>query len=225
LLHLSDIHIRTGEERVLSRASKIKDACHATAPNASCCVVVFSGDIAYSGLSTQYEAAHVFLSDLRDKLLELPSITAIEFVAVPGNHDCDFLHEPDIRQYLLKDIQKLYESGLSPSSDRVKVILDVQQNFFAFEAKLTNGKEISHDQRLSYGRLVRFGNYSLKFQCYNTSFLSRQHELQSKLFLPPEARGRTKHSFGLHSLVHTESLKRSRMQLDIIIWLRYMIEF
>ena len=187
LLHLSDIHIRTGEESILSRTSRIKDACHATAPNASCCVVVLSGDIAYSGLSAQYEAAYVFLSDLRDKLLELPSITAVEFVAVPGNHDCDFLHESDIRQYLLKDIQELYESGLSPASDRVKVILDVQKNFFAFEAKLTNGKEISHDQRLSYGRLVRFGNYSIKFQCYNTAWLSRKHELQAKLFLPPEA--------------------------------------
>jgi hypothetical protein len=187
LLHLSDVHIRTGGESVLSRTGKIKDACHATAPNASCCVVVFSGDIAYSGLSAQYEAAYSFLSDLRDKLLELPSITAVEFVAVPGNHDCDFSHESDIRQYLLKDIQELYESGLSPASDRVKVILDVQQNFFAFEAKLTSGKEISHDQRLSYGRLVRFGNYSLKFQCYNTAWLSRERELQSKLFVLPEA--------------------------------------
>src|ERR1700733_5653612 len=186
LVHLSDIHIRTGAESILSRARKIKDACHATSPYASCCIAVFSGDIAYSGLPAQYEAAYVFLKELRDSLLELPSITAVEFVAVPGNHDCDFLHESDIRQYLLGNLQGLYESGLSPASDRVKVILDVQQNFFAFEAKLTNGKEISPDQRLSYGRLVKFGNYSLKFQCYNTAWLSRKHELQSKLFLPPE---------------------------------------
>ena len=187
LVHLSDVHIKTGGESTLSRARDIKDACHATAPSASYCVVVFSGDIAYSGLPTQYEAAYVFLTGLRDNLLELPSIKAVEFVAVPGNHDCDFLHESDIRQYLLNDLHGLYESGLSPASDRVKVILDVQQNFFAFEAKLRNGKEISPDQRLSYGRLVRFENYSLKFQCYNTAWLSRKHELQSKLFLPLEA--------------------------------------
>jgi Calcineurin-like phosphoesterase len=187
LIHLSDIHVKTGREGVLSRAAKIKDACHAVAPNASACVIVVSGDIAHSGLQEQYDAAYSFLTQLRDDLLALPSVESVEFVAVPGNHDCDFNNESDIRQYLLKDVEGLYESNVQPGSDRTKAILEVQQNFFAFEARLTNGKEVSLDQRLSYGRLVRFGNYSIKFQCYNTAWLSRKHELQSKLFLPPDA--------------------------------------
>ncbi len=187
LLHLSDIHIKTGHEVALSRARKIKEACHAVAPNAQNSVIVLSGDIAYSGLATQYEPAYAFLEELRGQLLGLPSIERVEFVAVPGNHDCDFTSESDIRQYLLQDVQTLYESGLNPSSDRVKVILEVQKNFFAFEARLTRGKEIGFDQRLSYVRIVKFGNVSIKFQCYNTAWLSRKNELQGKLFLPNDA--------------------------------------
>jgi hypothetical protein len=187
LLHLSDIHIRTGQEVVLSRAEKIKDACHAAAPGARGCVIVISGDIAFSGMSIQYDAAYVFFSELRSRLLRLPSMQFVEFIAVPGNHDCDFTSESDIRQYLLEDIQSLYESDLKLGSDRVRVTLEVQKNFFAFEAKLTNGKEINFDQRLNYARIVQFGNYSIKFQCYNTAWLSRKNEIQGKLFLPDDA--------------------------------------
>jgi len=88
---------------------------------------------------------------------------------------------------MLKDVQGLYESGITPGSDRAKAILDVQKNFFSFEGRLTGGKEVTLDQRLNYARLVRFGNYTIRFQCYNTAWLSRKHELQAKLFLPNEA--------------------------------------
>jgi hypothetical protein len=187
LLQLSDIHIKTGQEPILSRADKIKDACHAAAPNATGFAIVLSGDVAFSGLAEQYDIAFAFLTELGKKLLTLPPVEAVEFIAVPGNHDCDFATESDIRQYLLQDIQALYESGIHQSSDRAKAILEVQKNFFTFEGKLAKGKEIGVDQRLNYARIVQFGNYSIRFQCYNTAWLSRKKELQSKLFLPDDA--------------------------------------
>jgi 3',5'-cyclic AMP phosphodiesterase CpdA len=187
LLHLSDLHIRSDHDAILSRASQIKAACHGIAPNATACVIVLSGDIAYSGLASQYELAYQFLSEIGAKLNELPSIKSVEFIAVPGNHDCDFSNESDIRQYLLKDVQALYESAIDPSSDRAKAILEVQKAFFAFEARLNRGKEISVDQRLSYGRIVAIDNFLIAFQCYNTAWLSRIHDQQAMLFLPDDA--------------------------------------
>jgi hypothetical protein len=56
-----------------------------------------------------------------------------------------------------------------------------------FEAKLVSGKEVSPDQRLNYGRVVRFGNYTIAFHCYNTAWLSRKEEQQAKLYFPAEA--------------------------------------
>jgi 3',5'-cyclic AMP phosphodiesterase CpdA len=187
LLHLSDIHIDSGKLPVLSRASSIASALHEVAPHASACVVIISGDVAYSGQVAQYDAALKFLDDLRNSLLAYPAIKTVEFVAVPGNHDCNFTGQSDIREFLLRDTDALYESDVQPGSDRVKAILGVQNNFFAFHASLTRSKELPFEERLSFGRLVTLGNYKIKFHCYNTAWLSRQHELQGKLFFPLQA--------------------------------------
>jgi predicted MPP superfamily phosphohydrolase len=184
LLQLSDIHIKTNSDVVLSRAAKIKDACHAAAPNAAGCVIILSGDIAYSGLKTEYEDAYRFLVELKEQLLGLPAMSTVVFIAVPGNHDCNFEKESDVRQFLLSDLEKLIEMGVTPDSDLVKTILAVQQNFFSFEARLTDGRQVGAAERLSFARLVEFGDFKMRFQCYNTAWLSRQKDLQSQLYLP-----------------------------------------
>src|SRR5437899_328004 len=184
VLHLSDIHINSSRSPVLSRASSIASALHEVAPHASACIVIISGDVAYSGQAAQYDAALKFLDDLRNSLLAYPAIKTVEFVAVPGNHDCDFTSESDVREFLLRDMDALYESDVQPGSDRVKAILGVQNNFFAFHASLTRSKELPFEERLSFGRLATLDNYKIKFQCYNTAWLSRKHELQGKLFFP-----------------------------------------
>src|SRR5579864_9701142 len=157
LVHLSDIHLSNEQVSALSRSEEITHACHGAAPNAAGCVMVLSGDIAFSGQTSQYDMAYSLLTGLRERLMKLPSISDVSIIAVPGNHDCNFTAESDIRHYLLKDIQALCDSDITPNSDRVKAILDVQANFFAFEARLTNGKEVSLDQRLNYGRIAKFG--------------------------------------------------------------------
>jgi hypothetical protein len=75
-------------------------------------------------------------------MLELPSIAAIEFVAAPGNHDCDLLHESDTMQDLLGNVEGLCESGLlPPASGLVKVILAVQQFFSHLNRNLRMGRK------------------------------------------------------------------------------------
>jgi hypothetical protein len=187
LLQLGDIHIKTGTEAVLSRATSISRALHESAPHAAACVVVISGDVAFSGSRAQYEASLLFFADLRTQLLDLPSIKRVDFIAVPGNHDCDFTNESDIRSYLLKDVVKLYESDLKSDSDIVRTILQVQKDFFSFEATLADSKEISYRERLRYERLVQVGNFTISFSCFNTAWLSRKEEIQGKLFLPPDS--------------------------------------
>jgi hypothetical protein len=187
LLHLTDIHIKTGNEPVLKRVKEIKGALHQGAPNASACIVVISGDVAFSGFQTEYDAAFVFFEDLRTQIASLPSVKAVEFVVVPGNHDCDFRHESDVREYLLGDVEALYESGISPAGDKAQVLLGVQKAFFSFEARLTKSKEVAFADRLGWNRIFKYENYSILFQCFNTAWLSRKEEQQSKLFFPPEA--------------------------------------
>lgn len=187
LLQLSDIHIKDGEHPVLSRADAIKGAIQEAAPNAAGCLIVISGDVAYSGSQAQYDLAYGFLDSLRGNLLGLQPIKSVEFVAVPGNHDCDFENESDIRDFLLQDVAALYHSDIHPNSDRTQALVAVQKQFFAFEAKLTQSKELGVGERLSWSRLFKFDNYTILCNCFNTAWLSRKNELQSKLFLPSSA--------------------------------------
>jgi DNA repair exonuclease SbcCD nuclease subunit len=137
LLHLSDFHISSSADPVLSRAEAIKGAFHQAAPNAEGCIVVISGDVAFSGTQAQYDLAFAFFESLREHLLGLPPVEKVEFVVVPGNHDCDFENESDIREFLLRDVIALRDSEIHPSSDRVQALTAVQKHFFAFESRLT----------------------------------------------------------------------------------------
>jgi len=189
LLHLSDFHITSSADPILSRAEAIKGALHQTAPNAEGCIVVISGDVAFSGTQAQYDLAYAFFESLRDQLLGLPPVAKVEFVAVPGNHDCDFENESDIREFLLRDVTALRDSEIHPSSDRVQALTAVQKHFFAFESRLTQSKELGPGEKLSWAKLFKFGNYTVLCNCFNTAWLSRKKEQQSKLFFPMEAIG------------------------------------
>ena len=89
---------KSGRDPVLTRVREIKEAFHSTCPNATAAVILISGDIAFSGEQQQYESARLFVNELRDQLKSLPSVTeAVDFVVIPGNHDCDFRNESDTR--------------------------------------------------------------------------------------------------------------------------------
>jgi predicted phosphodiesterase len=187
ILHLSDIHIKSKYDLVLSRVDKIRNAFHSAAPNATACAILISGDITYSGKQAQYEAATFFFEQLKAELLKLPHLETVRLVSVPGNHDCDLDSESDVREFLLRDIKALYESGIELNSDKARTLLSVQDGFFQFEAAVGGYKELAVQTRIAWGRLLDFGNFHLKFQCFNTAWLSRRQELQSKLFMPPKA--------------------------------------
>src|SRR5690242_7501937 len=91
LLHLSDIHISTANDPVLSRVSFIGDALKNVESAPAAVVCVLAGDIAHAGTDQQYTLALQFVTSLTEKLERaVQPGTPIYFVAVAGNHDCDF---------------------------------------------------------------------------------------------------------------------------------------
>lgn len=91
LVHLSDIHIRSGEDAVLSRAKSIASAVRDREPDVRVCFIVISGDTAFSGVDEQYSAAIDFTVQVREELASyFRSGALVRFIVVPGNHDCDF---------------------------------------------------------------------------------------------------------------------------------------
>ena len=194
LVHLSDIHIVNEGDPITSRYSNIVDAVKNSEYSLDACVIVVTGDIAFSGSVEQYLIAIDFLDNVKrllsDSLSSAVGISTVpvHVVAVPGNHDCDFTEGGDLRDILIKSI--LNDNTKSKSPDLVRHCTAVQDPFFDFlEAVETLSKESSHQDyatRLGYEYHLLVGDSRVKFLCYNTAWLSQRHESQGQLFFPAD---------------------------------------
>ena len=182
IVHLSDIHIFDEEEKnpVLSRSDQIAAAVTSVAPISANWFVIISGDLASSGKSSEYVFVGRFLHQLNDQILARLQDASINFIFVPGNHDCDFSQQHNVRQILLQQIAE------DDFDDTVySTFLEAQTDFLSFEKLFFSRKE---DEIIS-SRVFRteefiLGKYSIKFQLLNTSLMSSPKEKQGKLLFP-----------------------------------------
>jgi hypothetical protein len=88
-LHLSDLHAREGEEALCAGiATNIVTSIGQLARSHDTILVVFSGDIAWSGKPQEYAACHQFFSVLAQ--MRSGAGTPPIVVTTPGNHDLNF---------------------------------------------------------------------------------------------------------------------------------------
>ena len=91
IVHLTDLHIRSSNDIVLTRAQTIAAAIKPRVVQADAIIVAVTGDLSFSGRESELLDASGFLDDLQSNLAA--EITANICVAIiPGNHDCDFCH-------------------------------------------------------------------------------------------------------------------------------------
>jgi predicted MPP superfamily phosphohydrolase len=97
ILHITDLH--TGQHRhddhypeMLRGFLADLEVCHSSSGPWD--VVLFTGDLAFSGKKQQFVQVDSFLNDLRKKLDGIGSGNAV-FLAVPGNHD--LVRPPEIK--------------------------------------------------------------------------------------------------------------------------------
>jgi len=198
LLHLSDIHLESEDDPVLQRAEKIVAAVRNIDYTIDQCVVVVSGDVAFSGQQEQLTEGWAFLMEVKDLLEsevgQSASDAPVQFVAVPGNHDCDFSKERRARQILIDSILESPEEAEDDSV--VEICTSPQDAFFEdFLAVLNSEDRRSHPsqygERLYYEYKfeVEQGDVSklLRFRCCNTAWLSRLKEEQGELYFPQDA--------------------------------------
>jgi hypothetical protein len=185
IVQISDIHFAGASDRTADRAHALKQAIVAKVPMADACFLVLTGDIANSGAPEEYDVASHFINDLRAGLIE-SGIGVVEVVAVPGNHDLNLRAETDTRQSVLESPEAYLNRGVNLDGLNFEAIIEVQDDFFRFEASISGQAPLKKSERLYYRRTYQVGNLSFLFHCFNTAWLSRQHEIQAKLFLPPQ---------------------------------------
>ncbi|NEO72007.1 HEAT repeat domain-containing protein [Moorena sp. SIO3H5] len=131
ILHLSDLHITTGEEATLWSNQLAQDLIQdLQIPNLD--ALILSGDIANYSTPEEYQAAQQFLDNLRQDF----SLDSKQIVLVPGNHDLNWKLAK--RGYQLLDLEdydgELKEGHYIKGEDviRVRDEAKYQQRFAHF---------------------------------------------------------------------------------------------
>ena len=123
LVHLSDLHLCKDNEVLLQYTSQIVNIIRNEVSGSQKLFFLISGDIAFSGSIEEYELALSFFSEIQEQLQAFNP----EFLFVPGNHDCNFKKDTQMRQSFLKDQHNLVETL---SDETQKNLISVQKEFF-----------------------------------------------------------------------------------------------
>lgn len=177
VIHLSDIHIKSESDIVLSRAQLIAKACVSCIKAKSKVVIVVSGDISFSGTKEQYASSVDFFEQLKNEIEEKVNVQ-VEYIFCPGNHDCDFTENTSVRDALIANIQP----G-SIDNNYVTNVAMVQENYFDFVSlfedarvdRLVNLKEIEIEQKTAL------------FISFNSAWMSELNEHPGKIIIPEYA--------------------------------------
>ena len=181
LLHLSDIHLRTATNPVADRIDALTNALRSEALPLDACFIVIGGDIAFSGLASEYVVATQLLIALKNRIHADYPQASIEYLLVPGNHDCDFSEPTEMRDLALANLPR--KNSLDFGGEIVNSCLSVQAPFFAFLAQLT-GTSRADARRLYDERRFNIHGHTIEFHLYNTAWLSRREETPGTLFYP-----------------------------------------
>lgn len=195
LLHLSDLHIKGGGDPILSRSGHIARAVQDFDQGLDRCVIAISGDVAFSGKEEQLIEGWTFFRELegllRDCLIGTQNEIPIEFVAVPGNHDCDFERGDELRQAARQKI--LGERSGGEHNPLVNSCTKPQQPFFdSFLGELMGSRTSPAESDFPEDLYYEYNIYQndeayVRFRCCNTAWLSRLHEEQGELYFPADA--------------------------------------
>lgn len=185
LLHLSDIHIRSKGDFILNRADQIASAMSSLDSEVGGCVVVITGDVAFSGQAVEYALAEEFLGKLKACLIKTVELPEIHFVLAPGNHDCDFSAPNQVREILISTIAK--GTVGSVSADLAMQTIAVQENYWEFARRIT-GKTVENapNEKLCQITDLNIGGKTISFNSYNTAWMSQRSEIQGNLHFPAE---------------------------------------
>ena len=185
ILHLSDLHFREDPEKnpILTRTGNIAAAVRSLSePNLDACFVAVTGDVAFSGRSTEYEQALDFFVKLRTDLDEF-DVSSDRFIFIPGNHDCNLKQPNSIRDAIIRDTIRSKNGLAGVDSSMADKCLEVQTEFAEFMSLFSNNSQNSTSNIFSSFEYL-LDNTKIRFHCYNTAWMSEIHEKQGQLYFP-----------------------------------------
>ena len=132
LIHLSDMHFKSKGDIIFKRIGNIRDALKNYIRNANHIFLVLTGDVADSGKQIEYDSAQSFLTQLEQQIYSIQKDIKINYVIVPGNHDCDFNLHTETRDLIIKSIFK--DENELKKKDYICDCLVPQQEYFKWSS-------------------------------------------------------------------------------------------
>jgi len=182
IVHLSDIHLRSKSDVVMTRVEPIATAIAGSAISVDMVIVAVTGDVAYSGAANEYEAAGALLGSLKEALTKRFTGVPIHIAIVPGNHDCNFQGQQTARDFVIEGIQGKPQKIL----EVLDATVSVQTDFFQFmgTVETAHRETVSIDSRAAYAYRFQCSNGVARVVCINTACTSRLHERSGTLIVP-----------------------------------------
>lgn len=180
IIQLSDLHLTKETDFAFKKIDQLTSSISGSLIECNKLYIVVTGDLSNSG--NNYQVVSKFLeklkSDIKSKFAK-KFLNSIEFVLIPGNHDC-FLpkNEDEIRQILIEKIRNSDEV----SESLIEKMLESQKDFWDFYLTFLNQNE---ENKISYSKKFPLrSDLNLVFHCYNTSWMSQRIELAGGSIFP-----------------------------------------
>ncbi len=181
LTQLSDIHFKSNEQNILcKRIDKIASAINSSANDVDACLILITGDIAYSGSAEEYTVAQSFFQELRLKLSEELDAIELIFIFIPGNHDCEFKPANNVRERILPTVS--IDETIPP--DIIGILIDVQKNYFNFTRNWNKDALAQLDSEIFKSFKIKITDGEIRINLINTAWMSKLHEIPGTLLFP-----------------------------------------
>jgi hypothetical protein len=185
IVQLSDLHFsveKWPDNPVLARASKVIAAIASLfAAGVDGCILLVNGDVAYAGLSAEYDFAEKFLTEIKVGLEGIFGKDKCFPILLPGNHDCNFKLDNDARRQLIAE-PLLEGFGDGSVAD---ICTKLQEDFFNFCQRFQGYlKPIVGMDRIFAEHRIPFGSEELVIRILNSAWCSRLNERPGSLVAP-----------------------------------------
>ncbi len=179
IVHLSDIHFESSNNPISKKFPQLVSAITNIEPEIKAYILVFSGDITFSGQKEQFKAAEEFYLNLLCEIENNPGEILVKSIFVPGNHDCDLSEENSIRALVVEKIK----DGKNIDTAFLDLATQPQCNFFNF---LENIGDQNVKNKLLWTSEFEIENEKIAINCFNTAWMSTKNEKQGTLRFPTE---------------------------------------
>ncbi len=182
IIQISDIHLASAKDFIISRMKLIAKSARTVTDSCDKIIMTIAGDVADKGRSEEYAEALSFFNKLEKEILQNNDVVKnIDYIIVPGNHDCSLSNSEPLRDALIASVLKDTSSVPEQISN---VLLEAQKGFWDFSKELT-GREIQ--DCVSHEISIKLNDeYTITFLCYNTSLCTKIHEVVGGLMVPED---------------------------------------